>query len=157
MSDCQLESLHWHIFSGRTFRIVVAGIQCVSKSYSLARTCKILAGERSSIMSLAMTSIRASQSGGGMGVFSEIWSLQIGEFVSKWNHQVASHPAREMSLQDILTSEHAPPHTSTTPSSNSSHTPSQPSPPAQHRPSNPPYHSRSSARPRSPPLSAPRL
>jgi hypothetical protein len=28
-------------------------------------------------MSFAMTSIRASQSGGGMGVFSEIWSLEV--------------------------------------------------------------------------------
>lgn len=55
-----------------TFRIVVAGMQCVSRSYSFARTCKILAGDRSSIISFAMTSMSASQSGGGMGVFSEI-------------------------------------------------------------------------------------
>lgn len=157
MSDGQLESLHWHVIDDRTFRIVVAGMQCVSKSYSLARTCKILAGERSSIMSLAMTSIRASQSGGGMGVFSEIWSLQVGNLVSKMDRQVTPLPLEAESPQNILTFEHAPPRTSTTPSSNSSHTPSQPSPPILHRPSNPPYHPRSSARPRSPPPSAPQL
>lgn len=59
----------------RTLRMVVAGIQCVSRSYNFARTCRILAGERSSMISFAMTSIRASQSGGGMGVFSVTCSL----------------------------------------------------------------------------------
>lgn len=58
-----------------TFRMVVAGIQCVSKSYNLARTCRIRAGERSSMISFAMTSIKASQSGGGIGVFSLTVSL----------------------------------------------------------------------------------
>lgn len=58
-----------------TFSTVVAGMQCVSRSYSLARTCKILAGERSSTISFAMTSMSASQSGGGIGVFSLTLSL----------------------------------------------------------------------------------
>lgn len=58
-----------------TFKIVVAGMQCVSKSYNFARTCSIRAGVRSSTISFAMTSIRASQSGGGIGVFSVTLSL----------------------------------------------------------------------------------
>ena len=58
-----------------TFRIVVAGMQWESKSYNLALTWRMRAGVRSSMISLAMTSIRASQSGGGIGVFSETLSL----------------------------------------------------------------------------------
>lgn len=53
-----------------TLMIVVGGMQCVKRSYNLARTCMILCGERSSIISFAITSIRASQSGGGIGVLS---------------------------------------------------------------------------------------
>ena len=63
-----------------TFNTVVAGIQCVSRSYSFARTSRIRAGERSSIISFAMTSIRASQSGGGIAVLSvtlSLWSYQL--------------------------------------------------------------------------------
>lgn len=61
--------------SERTFKMVVAGMQCVSKSYSFARTCRIRAGDRSAMISFAMTSIRASQSGGGIGVLSFTLSL----------------------------------------------------------------------------------
>lgn len=60
-----------------TLRIVVAGMQCVSKSYSFALVCMILAGDLSSTISFAMTSISASQSGGGMGVFSLTLSLSV--------------------------------------------------------------------------------
>jgi hypothetical protein len=60
-----------------TFKIVVAGMQCVSKSYSFPLTCNMRCGDRSSIISLAVTSIRASQSGGGIGVFSLTLSLSL--------------------------------------------------------------------------------
>lgn len=60
----------------KVFRIVVGGIQCVRRSYNFARTCRILAGECSSSISLATWLIKASQSGGGMGVLSVTFSLQ---------------------------------------------------------------------------------
>lgn len=63
------------IVEEHTFKMVVAGMQCVSRSYSFARTCRMRAGERSSTISLAITSIKASQSGGGIAVFSETLSL----------------------------------------------------------------------------------
>ena len=97
-----------------TFRIVVAGIQCVSKSYSFALTCRIRAGERSSIISLAMTSINASQSGGGIGVFSVIWSLR-----NAWS---ASSFLTGLLVPGVLTFERAPPRTSTVLVSDSFHT-----------------------------------
>ncbi len=61
----------------RTFKMSVAGIQCVSKSYSLARTCSIRAGVCSAMISSATCSIRASQSVGGMGVESLTTSLFV--------------------------------------------------------------------------------
>lgn len=64
-----------------TFKIVVAGIQCVSKSYNFALTARILAGDRSAMMSLAITSINASQSGGGIGVFS--FTTSLSSFISE--------------------------------------------------------------------------
>lgn len=59
-----------------TFKTVVGGMQCVSKSYNFALTCKILAGECSATISLAICSIKASQSGGGIGVLSLTSSLK---------------------------------------------------------------------------------
>lgn len=56
--------------------MVVGGMQCVSRSYSLARTCKILAGVCSSMISLAIWPISASQSAGGIGVVSVTFSLR---------------------------------------------------------------------------------
>lgn len=60
---------------GHTLRMVVGGIQCVKRSYSLARTCRILAGERSAMISSAVNEINASQSGGGIAVESVTFSL----------------------------------------------------------------------------------
>lgn len=59
----------------------MGGIQCVRRSYKRARTCNIRAGDRSASISSAVKAMRASQSGGGMGVLSETFSLQIGEAV----------------------------------------------------------------------------
>lgn len=58
-----------------TLRMIVGGMQCTSKSYSLPRTCSILAGVCSAMMSLATCSMSASQSGGGIIVFSDTFSL----------------------------------------------------------------------------------
>lgn len=55
--------------------MVVGGIQWVSRSYNLALTWRILAGDLSAIISSATTDISASQSGGGIGVLSETFSL----------------------------------------------------------------------------------
>lgn len=55
--------------------MVVGGIQWVSRSYSLALTWRILAGDLSAMISSATTDISASQSGGGIGVLSETFSL----------------------------------------------------------------------------------
>lgn len=60
-----------------TLRIVVAGMQCESRSYSFALACIIRAGDRSAMISLAIASINASQSGGGIGVFSDTFSLIV--------------------------------------------------------------------------------
>ena len=58
-----------------TLRMVVGGMQCVSRSYSLLRTCMILAGVCSARISSAIWLINASKSGGGMGVESFTQSL----------------------------------------------------------------------------------
>jgi hypothetical protein len=63
------------IISDFTLSIVVGGMQCVKRSYNLARTCRILAGDRSAIISSATKEINASQSGGGIGVSSVTFSL----------------------------------------------------------------------------------
>lgn len=51
-------------------------MQCVRRSYSFDRTSKMRAGECSSMISLAICAINASQSGGGMGVSSVTFSLE---------------------------------------------------------------------------------
>lgn len=56
--------------------IVVGGMQWVSRSYSRARTCNSRAGDRSARISSAVKEIRASQSGGGIGVLSDTFSLE---------------------------------------------------------------------------------
>lgn len=55
--------------------MVVGGIQWVNRSYSLALTWRIRAGDLSAMISSATTDINASQSGGGIGVLSETFSL----------------------------------------------------------------------------------
>lgn len=64
-----------------TLRIVVGGIQCVRRSYSRARHCSSLAGDRSARISWAIIWITTSQSGGGIGVLSVTFSL-VGKSVS---------------------------------------------------------------------------
>lgn len=63
---------------GGTLRIVVGGMQWVSRSYSRARTCNSRAGERSAKISSAVREMSASQSGGGTGVLSVTRSLHAG-------------------------------------------------------------------------------
>lgn len=62
----------WH-----TLIIVVGGIQWVKRSYNRARTCNSRAGDRSARISSAVNAIRASQSGGGIGVLSDTFSLMV--------------------------------------------------------------------------------
>lgn len=62
---------------GLTLRIVVGGMQWVRRSYSRARTCNNRAGDRSAKISWAVRAIKASQSGGGIGVLSVTFSLEI--------------------------------------------------------------------------------
>ena len=56
--------------------IVVGGMQWVKRSYNRARTCKSRAGDRSAKISSAVKPISASQSGGGIGVLSDTFSLK---------------------------------------------------------------------------------
>lgn len=77
--------------SGRhTFKIVVGGMQWLKRSYNFARTCRILAGVCSAMISSAICAIRASQSGGGMGVLSVTFSLrdsrQLKVTIMAYNH-----------------------------------------------------------------------
>lgn len=57
-------------------RIVVAGMQCVRRSYSLLRTCRIRAGVCSANISSAIWEMSASKSGGGIAVSSLTTSLR---------------------------------------------------------------------------------
>ena len=101
--------------SARTLRMVVAGMQWLSKSYNFALTCNILAGVCSSMISFAICAIRASQSGGGIGVFSVTFSLQY--------HRVSSPLNLNVQLKRFHTFGHVLPQTSIKPALSSCYSP----------------------------------
>lgn len=94
------------MFDRHTLIIVVGGMQCVSRSYNRARTCNSRAGDRSARISSAVNAIRASQSGGGIGVSSDTFSLVTTRGVSLREYKTLTRDGRTH-----RTSEHRSPRT----------------------------------------------